>query len=64
MYRTNSQVHDPVFLSASSQQQIDAVGNLLNGAGSELIKSELGAYGEKILGSGSDYVRSNVSIVF
>lgn len=47
-------------------QQIDSsIGNmLLYGAGSDLIKSELGAYGEKVLGSSSAYVQNNVSIIF
>ncbi|KAL9275142.1 Retrovirus-related Pol polyprotein from transposon TNT 1-94-like protein [Drosera capensis] len=35
--------------------------NGLYGAGSGLIRSGLGAYGEKILGSSSEYVQSNVS---
>lgn len=47
-------------------KQIDtSLGNmLLYGAGSDLIKSELGAYGEKVLGSSSSYVQNNVSIPF
>lgn len=47
-------------------KQIDtSLGNmLLYGASSDLIKSELGAYGEKILGSSSAYVQSNGSIFF
>jgi hypothetical protein len=36
-------------------------GNAFYGAGSGLIKGGLGAYGEKILGSSSEYVQSNVS---
>lgn len=35
-------------------------GNGFYGAGSGLIKGGLGAYGEKILGSSSEYVQSNV----
>lgn len=63
---SNSQIHDPAFLRCSSQQyQVDAFGNLLDASGSELIKSQLlGAYRDKLLGSGTDYVQSNVSIVF
>ncbi|XP_006343730.1 protein YIF1B-like [Solanum tuberosum] len=43
-------------------KQIDtSLGNmLLYGAGSDLIKSELGAYGEKVLGSSSSYVQNNI----
>lgn len=36
-------------------------GNAFYGAGSGLIRGGLGAYGEKILGSSSEYVQSNVS---
>lgn len=36
-------------------------GNSFYGAGSGLIRGGLGAYGEKILGSSSEYVQSNVS---
>lgn len=36
-------------------------GNAFSGAGSGLIRGGLGAYGEKILGSSSEYVQSNVS---
>lgn len=36
-------------------------GNAFYGSGSGLIRGGLGAYGEKILGSGSEYVQSNVS---
>lgn len=38
--------------------------NAFYGAGSGLIRGGLGAYGEKILGSSSEYVQSNVSIAF
>lgn len=38
-------------------------GNSFYGASSGLIRGGLGAYGEKILGSSSEYVQSNVSIV-
>lgn len=37
-------------------------GNTFYGAGSGLIRGGLGAYGEKILGSSSEYVQSNVSM--
>ena len=36
-------------------------GDAFYGAGSGLIRGGLGAYGEKILGSSSEYVQSNVS---
>lgn len=36
-------------------------GNAFSGPGSGLIRSGLGAYGEKIFGSSSEYVQSNVS---
>ncbi|GAB2211340.1 hypothetical protein Drorol1_Dr00024648 [Drosera rotundifolia] len=38
--------------------------NGLYGAGSGLIRSGLGAYGEKILGSSSEYVQSNINRYF
>lgn len=39
------------------------LGTALYGAGSGLIRGGLGTYGERIFGSGSDYVQSNVSVV-
>ncbi|KAE8702948.1 leucine-rich repeat-containing protein [Hibiscus syriacus] len=39
-------------------------GNPFYGAGSGLIRGGLGAYGEKILGSSSEYVQSNISRYF
>ncbi|KAK6930550.1 Yif1 family [Dillenia turbinata] len=39
-------------------------GNAFNGASSGLIRGGLGAYGEKILGSSSDSMQSNLSPVF
>ncbi|KAF5746248.1 Integral membrane HRF1 family protein [Tripterygium wilfordii] len=39
-------------------------GNALYGAGSGLIRGGLGAYGGRILGSGSEYVQSNISKYF
>ncbi|CAK7322627.1 unnamed protein product [Dovyalis caffra] len=39
-------------------------GSTFYGAGSGLIKGGLGAYGEKILGSSSEYVQSNISRYF
>ncbi|KAL0337721.1 UNVERIFIED_CONTAM: protein YIF1B [Sesamum calycinum] len=50
------------FFVPVSCNQSDQLGNVLNYvAGSDLIRSELGAYGEKILGSGSEYVQSSIS---
>lgn len=40
-----------------------AFGNAFYGAGTGLIRGGLGAYGEKILGSSSEYVQSNVRIM-
>ncbi|CAN4113228.1 unnamed protein product [Withania somnifera] len=60
MYET-SEYHKKGFTSTTYTQQIDSFGNvLLYGAGSDLIKNELGAYGEKILGSSSAYVQNNI----
>lgn len=39
-------------------------GNPFTGAGSGFIRGGLGAYGERILGSSSEYVQSNVSELF
>lgn len=39
-------------------------GNAFYGASSGLIRGGLGAYGEKILGSSSEYVQSNVSKMY
>ena len=46
---------------ASSQP--NPFGNAFYGAGSGLIRGGLGAYGEKIFGSSSEYVQSNVSTI-
>lgn len=46
---------------ASSQP--NPFGNAFNVTGSGLIRGGLGAYGEKIFGSSSDYVQSNVSSI-
>ncbi|KAA8522859.1 hypothetical protein F0562_009282 [Nyssa sinensis] len=56
----NSRSHSQVVVTVSSQQT-NPLGDALYAAGSDLIKTELGAYGEKILGSGSQYVQSNIS---
>ncbi|KAL2227943.1 UNVERIFIED_CONTAM: Protein YIF1A [Sesamum indicum] len=60
MYETS----DPQarFFVPVSCNQSDQLGSVLNYvAGSDLIRGELGAYGEKILGSGSEYVQSSIS---
>ncbi|XVE84508.1 hypothetical protein DITRI_Ditri17bG0019300 [Diplodiscus trichospermus] len=44
--------------------QPNPFGNAFYGAGSGLIRGGLGAYGEKILGSSSEYVQSNISRYF
>ncbi|GFS38987.1 integral membrane HRF1 family protein [Actinidia rufa] len=46
-------------LLATPNQQTNPFGDAIYGAGSDVIKSELGAYGERILGSGSAYVQGN-----
>lgn len=46
------------------RRQPHAFENALSGAGSGLIRGGLGAYGEKILGSSSEYVQSNISRYF
>ncbi|GBG73047.1 hypothetical protein CBR_g12765 [Chara braunii] len=42
----------------------DALNDVLYGAGAGFVRSGLGAYGEKILGSGRSYVQSNISRYF
>ncbi|KAK2454382.1 protein YIF1B [Trifolium repens] len=44
-----------------SSSQPNVLGNAFNAAGSGLIRGGLGAYGEKIFGSGSEYVQSNAA---
>ncbi|KAJ9141181.1 hypothetical protein P3X46_031750 [Hevea brasiliensis] len=39
----------------------NSFGEAIYGAGTDLIRSEMGAYGEKLLGSSSAYVQSNIS---
>ena len=46
-----------------SSSQPNPFGNAFYGAGSGLIRGGLGAYGEKIFGSSSEYVQSNVSTI-
>nr|GMD57266.1 protein YIF1B-like [Ipomoea batatas] len=47
-----------------TMQQPNPFGNAFYGAGPGLIRGGLGAYGEKILGSSSEYVQSNISRYF
>ncbi|CAM8987943.1 unnamed protein product [Rhodiola kirilowii] len=47
-----------------SNPQPNPFGNAFAGASSGLIRGGLGAYGEKILGSSSEYVQSNISRYF
>ncbi|XP_077227032.1 uncharacterized protein LOC143860329 [Tasmannia lanceolata] len=42
----------------------NSLGNAFYGPGSGIIRGGLGAYGERILGSGSEYVQSNISRYF
>lgn len=49
-------------LPTSSQPNV--FGNAFNAAGSGLIRGGLGAYGEKIFGSSSEYVQSNITRYF
>lgn len=46
-----------------SSSQPNPFGNAFIVPGSGLIRGGLGAYGEKILGSSSEYVQSNVRII-
>ncbi|XP_058077837.1 uncharacterized protein LOC131226141 isoform X2 [Magnolia sinica] len=48
----------------SLNPQPNPFGNTFSGTGSGLIRGGLGAYGEKILGSSSEYVQSNISRYF
>ncbi|GLU04893.1 hypothetical protein SLE2022_220210 [Rubroshorea leprosula] len=48
----------------ATNPQPNPFGNAFYGAGSGLIRGGLGAYGEKILGSSSEYVQSNISRYF
>ncbi|CAK9174435.1 unnamed protein product [Ilex paraguariensis] len=48
------------FIPAASSQKIDPIGNPLCGVGSDIIKGEVSAYGERIVGLGSAYIQSNI----
>ncbi|KAH0464477.1 hypothetical protein IEQ34_007263 [Dendrobium chrysotoxum] len=45
----------------TSDPKSNAFGNVFNGAGSGLIRGGLGAYGEKFLGSSSEFMQSNIT---
>ncbi|PKU71298.1 protein YIF1B-B [Dendrobium catenatum] len=45
----------------TSDPQSNAFGNVFNGAGSGLIRGGLGAYGERFLGSSSEFMQSNIT---
>ncbi|KAL5726438.1 hypothetical protein ACHQM5_009531 [Ranunculus cassubicifolius] len=47
-----------------NQQPPNPFGNAFTGAGPGLIRSGLGAYGEKLFGTSSEYVQSNISKYF
>ncbi|XP_010538286.1 PREDICTED: protein YIF1B-like [Tarenaya hassleriana] len=49
---------------APGNPQPSPFGNAFSGPGSGFIRSGLGAYGERILGSSSEYVQSNISRYF
>lgn len=53
----NSGANGKVFIESIEASNL---GKMVYGGGSNLIKNELGAYGEMILGSGSAYLQSNV----
>ncbi|KAG8367616.1 hypothetical protein BUALT_Bualt16G0090800 [Buddleja alternifolia] len=56
-----SQTYSRLFTQVSCKES-DEIENVLHYvAGSDLIRNELGAYGEKILGSGSEYVQTSIS---
>lgn len=61
MYNPGNQ---PGIPTAPPNPQANPFGNPFYGAGSNFIRGGLGAYGEKILGSSSEYVQSNVSIFY
>lgn len=46
-----------------TNSQPNVLGSAFNTAGAGLIRGGLGAYGEKIFGSSSDYVQSNVCVI-
>ncbi|XVF37691.1 hypothetical protein REPUB_Repub20aG0031400 [Reevesia pubescens] len=63
MYNNNLGAQPGVPIAPTNPQP-NPFGNTFYGAGSGLIRGGLGAYGEKILGSSSEYVQSNISRYF
>lgn len=61
MYSNMGTQPGPGMPRPAADAQPNPFGNAFYGAGSGLIRGGLGAYGEKILGSSSEYVQSNVS---
>lgn len=50
----------PGIQQSTSDPRSNPIGNVFHGAGSGLIRGGLGAYGEKFLGSSSEFMQSNV----
>ncbi|KAL0714816.1 hypothetical protein Bca4012_021795 [Brassica carinata] len=62
MYNNNNNMGPPqpgMPMPPQTAPQPNPFGNPFSGPGSGLIRSGLGAYGEKIFGSSSEYVQSN-----
>lgn len=53
-------VWDPVPSSKYDPKEVNLFGEMAYGIGSDLIRSELGAYQENLFGSGPAYVQRNV----
>ncbi|KAH9783552.1 HRF1 protein [Citrus sinensis] len=64
MYSNMGTQPGPGMPRPAADAQPNPFGNAFYGAGSGLIRGGLGAYGEKILGSSSEYVQSNISRYF
>ncbi|XP_031101307.1 uncharacterized protein LOC116005190 [Ipomoea triloba] len=60
-YMYDNLVAQPGVPRPPTMQQPNPFGNAFYGVGSGLISDGLGAYGEKILGSSSEYIQSNIS---
>lgn len=64
MYGNNIGAQPGMMPGQPPHPQQNPFGNAFYGASSGLIKGGLGAYGERILGSSSEYVQSNISRYF
>ncbi|KAG2258655.1 hypothetical protein Bca52824_077949 [Brassica carinata] len=67
MYNNNNNMGPPqpgMPMPPQTAPQPNPFGNPFSGPGSGLIRSGLGAYGEKIFGSSSEYVQSNITRYF